>query len=54
MATRTISLNRPLTVSWSLAWAPLKLWSMLRLLHESYAEALELARKAQRQGIFVE
>jgi hypothetical protein len=31
-----------------------KVWTTLRLLGEAYGEGLDMARKAQRRGIFVE
>jgi hypothetical protein len=56
MSTRTANFDRSYTApqAWSLTSAPSRLWSTLLLIHEAYGEALELARAAQRRGIFVE
>jgi hypothetical protein len=50
MATRTASFDRTLVQP----SAPSRLWSAFRIVIDSYREALEMAREAQRRGIFVE
>ncbi len=55
MASRTATFDRSFaTQAWSLTSAPLKVWSILVMLHEAYGEAMNLASKAQRNGVFVE